>query len=227
MAGQEFRLIDTRYSHPEWWAGRNNYKRLQWWWWLPSAHRKWSATSRGLSRQVKLIDVETDKHLGLLLSFQLAQAANAYMQAALLAGALLSLAYHTNAVPPWIAIVVAVAGVLILGVSGWIAIRAKALYDVEVKDIERIEADREAREDAERKAQEDAARTDREDPAVVDPGIRRLQRSSYSPPSEDSGGRVGQPADAYGNVSRNAPCPCGSGRKFKLCHGDPRNQPNN
>ena len=60
---------------------------------------------------------------------------------------------------------------------------AKALYDVEVKDIERIEADREAREDAERKAQEDAARTDREDPAVVDPGIRRLQRSSYSPPS--------------------------------------------
>ena len=127
MAGQEFRLIDTRYSHPEWWAGRNNYKRLQWWWWLPSAHRKWSATSRGLSRQVKLIDVETDKHLGLLLSFQLAQAANAYMQAALLAGALLSLAYHTNAVPPWIAIVVAVAGVLILGVSGWIAIRAKAL----------------------------------------------------------------------------------------------------
>ncbi|GII40744.1 protein translocase subunit SecA [Planotetraspora phitsanulokensis] len=28
---------------------------------------------------------------------------------------------------------------------------------------------------------------------------------------------------AYGNVERNAPCPCGSGKKFKRCHGDPRN----
>lgn len=25
----------------------------------------------------------------------------------------------------------------------------------------------------------------------------------------------------YGNTPRNAPCPCGSGRKFKLCHGKP------
>ena len=23
----------------------------------------------------------------------------------------------------------------------------------------------------------------------------------------------------YANVSRNAPCPCGSGKKFKQCHG--------
>ncbi len=28
---------------------------------------------------------------------------------------------------------------------------------------------------------------------------------------------------AYGNVERNAPCPCGSGKKFKRCHGDPKN----
>jgi preprotein translocase subunit SecA len=27
---------------------------------------------------------------------------------------------------------------------------------------------------------------------------------------------------AYGNVERNAPCPCGSGKKYKRCHGDPR-----
>ncbi|MGH8867576.1 MAG: SEC-C metal-binding domain-containing protein [Actinomycetes bacterium] len=26
----------------------------------------------------------------------------------------------------------------------------------------------------------------------------------------------------WGDVPRNAPCPCGSGRKFKRCHGDPR-----
>jgi preprotein translocase subunit SecA len=25
-------------------------------------------------------------------------------------------------------------------------------------------------------------------------------------------------------VTRNSPCPCGSGKKFKRCHGDPRNQ---
>jgi preprotein translocase subunit SecA len=23
----------------------------------------------------------------------------------------------------------------------------------------------------------------------------------------------------WGKVSRNAPCPCGSGKKFKYCHG--------
>jgi preprotein translocase subunit SecA len=23
-------------------------------------------------------------------------------------------------------------------------------------------------------------------------------------------------------TSRNAPCPCGSGKKYKRCHGDPR-----
>jgi preprotein translocase subunit SecA len=27
-----------------------------------------------------------------------------------------------------------------------------------------------------------------------------------------------------GGPSRNAPCPCGSGKKYKRCHGDPRNQ---
>jgi preprotein translocase subunit SecA len=25
--------------------------------------------------------------------------------------------------------------------------------------------------------------------------------------------------DTWGRVSRNAPCPCGSGKKFKHCHG--------
>ncbi|GAA4518498.1 MULTISPECIES: preprotein translocase subunit SecA [Nonomuraea] len=31
---------------------------------------------------------------------------------------------------------------------------------------------------------------------------------------------------AYGNVERNAPCPCGSGKKYKRCHGDPKNAGN-
>jgi uncharacterized protein YecA (UPF0149 family) len=28
----------------------------------------------------------------------------------------------------------------------------------------------------------------------------------------------------FAKVGRNAPCPCGSGRRFKQCHGDPRNR---
>ena len=31
--------------------------------------------------------------------------------------------------------------------------------------------------------------------------------------------------DDFARVGRNDPCPCGSGRKFKRCHGDPRNTP--
>ena len=27
------------------------------------------------------------------------------------------------------------------------------------------------------------------------------------------------PADAYAKVGRNDPCPCGSGKKYKQCHG--------
>jgi len=33
----------------------------------------------------------------------------------------------------------------------------------------------------------------------------------------------GQVAPSNENVSRNDPCPCGSGKKYKRCHGDPRN----
>ena len=42
-------------------------------------------------------------------------------------------------------------------------------------------------------------------------------------------GRVGQDGrpvehkadDPYAGVGRNAPCPCGSGKKYKMCHGRP------
>ena len=65
------------------------------------------------------------------------------------------------------------------------------------------------------------------------PRSGRPQRSgnlSYSAPSEDASGtarahdRLGAGSTSYANVGRNAPCPCGSGRKFKQCHGDPRNR---
>jgi preprotein translocase subunit SecA len=30
---------------------------------------------------------------------------------------------------------------------------------------------------------------------------------------------AGAPADAVPKVGRNDPCPCGSGKKYKQCHG--------
>jgi preprotein translocase subunit SecA len=76
-------------------------------------------------------------------------------------------------------------------------------------------------------------------PAKVTGGSRPLLKAkglesrpsralSYSAPSESggitttsSGGGKGD--NAYAGTPRNAPCPCGSGRKYKLCHGRPQN----
>jgi len=57
---------------------------------------------------------------------------------------------------------------------------------------------------------------------------RRPQRLQYSAPSVDGGTHVETsqgpgPEDDFARVGRNDPCPCGSGRKYKRCHGDPRN----
>jgi preprotein translocase subunit SecA len=68
-------------------------------------------------------------------------------------------------------------------------------------------------------------------PAGLARGLARPRRSgqlSYSAPNEDASGtaqHVTTGSDGeYANVGRNAPCPCGSGKKFKQCHGDPRNR---
>jgi preprotein translocase subunit SecA len=52
------------------------------------------------------------------------------------------------------------------------------------------------------------------------------RRLNYSAPSEDGSGTTAGAAaeavdDPYAGVGRNAPCPCGSGKKFKMCHGRP------
>ena len=49
---------------------------------------------------------------------------------------------------------------------------------------------------------------------------------SYSAPSEDGeaevkGGTVTTADDEFAGVGRNQKCPCGSGKKFKQCHGAP------
>jgi len=58
---------------------------------------------------------------------------------------------------------------------------------------------------------------DRPDYDPADPsgggGVATLQRPRVNPkvdPNDPS---------TWGKVSRNAPCPCGSGKKFKHCHG--------
>jgi preprotein translocase subunit SecA len=58
---------------------------------------------------------------------------------------------------------------------------------------------------------------------------KRPANLSYSAPTVDgeggvtrtSGPATGGDGAGFANVSRNAPCPCGSGRKFKRCHGAP------
>ncbi|GAA3830304.1 preprotein translocase subunit SecA [Sphaerisporangium flaviroseum] len=67
--------------------------------------------------------------------------------------------------------------------------------------------------------------------AIISKALRRPQRPTemiYTAPGEN--GEVEQTRvrttaaerAAYGNVERNAPCPCGSGKKYKRCHGDPK-----
>ncbi len=49
---------------------------------------------------------------------------------------------------------------------------------------------------------------------------------TYSAPSETGEvvARAGSGSSDFENVGRNDECPCGSGRKFKKCHGDPANR---
>ncbi|MEV5965827.1 preprotein translocase subunit SecA [Kribbella sp. NPDC051952] len=59
-------------------------------------------------------------------------------------------------------------------------------------------------------------------------GDSRPQRLSYSAPTIDGDDEVSVHQDAveegtlqYAGTPRNAVCPCGSGKKYKRCHGDP------
>ena len=66
----------------------------------------------------------------------------------------------------------------------------------------------------------------REVPHIRAKGLDRPQQPaalSYSAPSEDGEAEVkAAPVDdPYSGIGRNADCPCGSGKKFKKCHGAP------
>jgi preprotein translocase subunit SecA len=74
-----------------------------------------------------------------------------------------------------------------------------------------------------------------EEPAAVRPQVKAKGLAgqtgsrtplSYSAPAEDGSVTTAKKAtnkadDPYAGVGRNAPCPCGSGKKFKMCHGRP------
>jgi preprotein translocase subunit SecA len=49
------------------------------------------------------------------------------------------------------------------------------------------------------------------------PRPQRVQMTHGDEPAQASGGRSAQATSD--KVPRNAPCPCGSGRKYKKCHG--------
>jgi preprotein translocase subunit SecA len=73
-------------------------------------------------------------------------------------------------------------------------------------------------------------------PEIIAKGLgapARPARLQYSAPSVDDAGGVSRSdegssssagADPYPDTPRNAACPCGSGRKYKRCHGDPRHR---
>jgi len=52
----------------------------------------------------------------------------------------------------------------------------------------------------------------------------RVERTGSGNGSRPASGMQAAAGIEYGDVARNAPCPCGSGKKFKRCHGDPRNR---
>ncbi|MFF5258598.1 preprotein translocase subunit SecA [Actinomadura viridis] len=89
-----------------------------------------------------------------------------------------------------------------------------------------------AGEVAEDEAETEAAAEDEEEtPVIHAKGLekpKRAKKLEYSAPTVDGEGGVEhhseEAPDEYAGVSRNDPCPCGSGKKFKRCHGDPRNK---
>jgi preprotein translocase subunit SecA len=79
--------------------------------------------------------------------------------------------------------------------------------------------------------EDDPAATTSALPTVFSGGPRPASELQYSGPAEDGGtttrGRsrgapaAGGSARSSGEPARNRPCPCGSGRKYKHCHGMP------
>jgi preprotein translocase subunit SecA len=57
--------------------------------------------------------------------------------------------------------------------------------------------------------------------------VEEMQQLSYSGGGEEPNQRPKSPRKAQGKIGRNDPCPCGSGKKYKKCHGQPGAPPLN
>jgi preprotein translocase subunit SecA len=97
----------------------------------------------------------------------------------------------------------------------------------EPEEIEAVEEVEEVEEPMRRPVPDAAA--PREVPHIRAKGLERPKQPTqlaYSAPSEDGAVAVTAPSathteDEYAGVGRNADCPCGSGKKYKKCHGAP------
>ncbi|GAB3156400.1 preprotein translocase subunit SecA [Microbispora hainanensis] len=94
-----------------------------------------------------------------------------------------------------------------------------------------LEVEVQANPIVEENAEEDTALS--ETGSIIARALRQPSRPTemvYTAPGESGDVEVSRVRStpeqraAYGDTERNAPCPCGSGKKYKRCHGDPRNQ---
>ncbi|TNY35540.1 preprotein translocase subunit SecA [Thermomonospora catenispora] len=92
-------------------------------------------------------------------------------------------------------------------------------------------ADAESAEDREKVELEKAEKKSEEAPAIRAKGLeeqKRPKRLEYTAPTVDGEGGVEvhseEAKDEFAGVGRNDPCPCGSGKKYKRCHGSPRSK---
>ncbi|WP_182898761.1 preprotein translocase subunit SecA [Microbispora sp. H10830] len=94
-----------------------------------------------------------------------------------------------------------------------------------------LEVEVQANPIVEENAEEDTALS--ETGSIIARALRQPSRPTemvYTAPGESGDVEVNRVRStpeqraAYGDTERNAPCPCGSGKKYKRCHGDPRNQ---
>ena len=106
------------------------------------------------------------------------------------------------------------------------------LFNLEVsveEDEEEAEAEAEVEVVEPMRQPAPAAGSPREAPSIKAKGLvapKAPEKLSYSAPSEDGevevkGTTVTNADDEFAGVGRNDRCPCGSGKKFKQCHGRP------
>ncbi|MDD6791479.1 MAG: preprotein translocase subunit SecA [Thermobifida fusca] len=100
----------------------------------------------------------------------------------------------------------------------------------DAQEAEESAASAEAAESAKDTAQDKDAESVAKKAQAVVPALgkeeKQPEKLQYSGPSEGGGveKRTEDTGPGYANTPRNAPCPCGSGKKYKKCHGAPKSR---